>query len=174
MTKCLLYVAPIALVGLMAAEASAAPAAWSGSIARDIAAATAEGTDAPLVLVRGGGGRGGGGGFRGGAGGGGFRGGAGGVAGGHRGGFSGGGFNRAGAGVGAGNLNRGNFNRNVNVVGGGGYRGGYGGGYYGSGWGGVAAGVTGAAIGAAAASTSYYYPTTSAYCPYPSYPNCGL
>ena len=32
MTKCLLYVAPIAFIGLMAAHASAAPAAWSGSM----------------------------------------------------------------------------------------------------------------------------------------------
>ena len=67
MTKCLLYMAPIALVGLMAAEAPAAAAVWSGSMARNIAAAIADGSDAPLVLVRGGGRRGGGGGgFRGG------------------------------------------------------------------------------------------------------------
>jgi len=59
MTKCLLYMAPIALVGLMAAQASAAPAALTGGMARAIAGATAERTDAPLVLVRGGGGRGG-------------------------------------------------------------------------------------------------------------------
>src|SRR4029077_1218547 len=70
MTKCLLYVAPIAFIGLMATQASAAPAALSGSMARAIADATAERSDAPLVLVRGG--RGGGGGGRGG-GGGGFR-----------------------------------------------------------------------------------------------------
>src|SRR6202040_3907002 len=75
MTKSLLYVAPIAFIGLIATQASAAPAAWSGSMARAIAGATAEQSDAPLVLVRGG--RGGGGGGRGG-GGGGFRGGGGG------------------------------------------------------------------------------------------------
>src|SRR4029077_8277976 len=85
MTKSLLYVAPIAFIGLMATQASAAPVAWSGSMARAIAGATAEQSDAPLVLVRGG--RGGGGGGRGG-GGGGFRGGGGGGRGG--GGFSGG------------------------------------------------------------------------------------
>ena len=42
-----------------------------------------------------------------------------------------------------------------------------------------AAGVAaGAVVGAAAASTPYYYPTAPAYpypnCPYPDYPNCGL
>ena len=85
MTKCLLYMAPIALIGLMATEARAVPAVWSGSMARDIAAATADAKAAPLVLVRGGG-RGGG--FRGG-GCGGYRGGGGRV--------SGGGVNRGGA-----------------------------------------------------------------------------
>src|SRR5580700_4987094 len=84
--KCLLCMAPIALVGLMVTEAPTAQAAWGGSMARDIAAATAERTDAPLVLVRGGG-RGGGG-FRGG-GGGGFRGGGGGGFRGGGGGFAG-------------------------------------------------------------------------------------
>src|SRR5215468_6368737 len=72
MTKCLLYLTPFALVGLMATAAPAAPAAWSGSMAGNIAAATADAKDAPLVLVRrgggGGGGRAGGGGFRGGGG----------------------------------------------------------------------------------------------------------
>src|SRR4029450_8498263 len=58
MTKCVLYVAPIAFIGLMATQASAAPVAWSGSMARAIADTTAERSDAPLVLVRGG--RGGG------------------------------------------------------------------------------------------------------------------
>ena len=171
MTKCLLFMAPIALIGLMATEAPAVPAAWSGSMARNIAAATADAKDAPLVLVRGGG-RGGGGGFRG-SGGGGYRGG---------GSVAGGGVNRGGyAGRGswsgvAGSVNRGNFssanvNRNVNVSGGG---------YYGPSWGGVAAGVAaGAVVGAAAASTPYYYPPAPAYpypynCPYPDYPNCGL
>ena len=42
MTKCLLYMAPIALIGLMATEARAIPAAWSGGIARNIATATAD------------------------------------------------------------------------------------------------------------------------------------
>src|SRR2546423_9878819 len=62
MTKCLLYIASTALVGLMATQASAVPVAWSGSMVRNISAATADAKDAPLVLVqRGGGGRGGGG-----------------------------------------------------------------------------------------------------------------
>src|SRR5690349_16297747 len=71
MNKSLLYVAPIALIGFMASEAVAAPAALS-SIGQNITAAAPEGAGAPLVLVRrgggGGGGRGGGGGFRGGGG----------------------------------------------------------------------------------------------------------
>src|ERR1700736_282641 len=75
MTKSLLYVAPIAFIGLIATQPSAAPAAWSGSMARAIGGATAEQTETPLVLVRrgggGGGGRGGGGGARAGGGGGG-------------------------------------------------------------------------------------------------------
>jgi hypothetical protein len=143
MTKCLLYVAPIAFIGLMATQASAAPAAWSGSMARAIADATAERSDAPLMLVRGGrggggGGRGGGGGFRGGGGGGrgggGFagRGGGGSWAGAGRGNFAGGnranfaGGNRANfAGGNRANISGGNtFNRNVNVSG---NYGGYGG-----------------------------------------------
>ena len=72
MTKRLSYIAPIALVGLMASATPATTAVWSGSMARGIDAVTAERGDAPLVLVRrGGGGRGGGGGgFRGGGGGG--------------------------------------------------------------------------------------------------------
>src|SRR5215471_14224247 len=97
-SQLLFYTAAVALVGLIATEARGTPAAWTGSMARDVAAATAESTDAPLILVRrggGGGGRGGGG-FRGG-GGGGFRTGGGG-------GFRGGGGSWAGAG-------RGNFNR---------------------------------------------------------------
>src|SRR5215472_8224434 len=189
MTKCLIYIAPIALIGLAATEAPATPAVWSGGMARDIVAATAVGNEASLVLLaRAGGGRGGG--FRGG-GGGGYRGGGGG--------FAGGGVNRGGgswAGVGgasrgnfnSANVNRGNINtgnvyvnRNVNVSGGG-Y---YGGRYYGPGWGGVAAGVAaGAVVGAAAASTPYYYsyptapaPTVWYWCDpyqgyYPSVPEC--
>src|SRR5215472_8947885 len=199
MTKCLIYIAPIALIGLAATEAPATPAVWSGGMARDIVAATAVGNEASLVLLaRAGGGRGGG--FRGG-GGGGYRGGGGG--------FAGGGVNRGGgswAGVGGAsrgdfnsanvnrgnistaNINRGNINtgnvyvnRNVNVSGGG-Y---YGGRYYGPGWGGVAAGVAaGAVVGAAAASTPYYYsyptapaPTVWYWCDpyqgyYPSVPEC--
>ena len=69
-----------------------------------------------------------------------------------------------------------NVNRNVNVSGGG--WGGYHGGYYGGGWGGVAAGVAAGAVVGAAATSAYAYPAygygTSAYCPYPTYPNCGL
>src|SRR5262245_17314692 len=67
-SQLLFYTAAVALVGLIATEARGTPAAWTGSMARDVAAATAESTDAPLILVRrggGGGGRGGGG-FRGG------------------------------------------------------------------------------------------------------------
>src|SRR5437763_1883965 len=77
MNKTLLYMAPIALVGLLGTDTPAKAAVWNGSLAPNIAATTAEQTDAPIVLVRGGGGRGGGGGGRGG-GGGGFRGGGGG------------------------------------------------------------------------------------------------
>ena len=51
MTKCLLYMAPIVLVGVVATEASAYPAAWGGSMVRNIAATVPEGTGAPLVLV---------------------------------------------------------------------------------------------------------------------------
>src|SRR3984893_10572478 len=90
MIKSLLYMAPIALVGLVATEAPAATAAWSGGIGRNITAPAPEGAGVPLVLEcqrggRGGGGggaragggaRGGGGGAR--AGGGGARGGGGG------------------------------------------------------------------------------------------------
>jgi hypothetical protein len=183
MTRYLPYITPIALVGLMASAAPAAAAVAGGSMAPDVVITAAEGIDAPLVLVRGGrggGGRGGGGGYRGG-GGGGYRGG---------GGFSGSSFagaGRAGAGYAGrgtwggsrGNINRGNFNtanisRNVNV-GGGGY---YGGGYR-PGWGGVAAGVAaGAVVGAAATGGYGYYSapaySSSYYCPYPDYPNCGL
>src|SRR5438445_13808231 len=66
MIKSLLYMAPIALVGLVATEASAAPVAWSGSMGRNITATVPEGTGVPLVLVCQRGGRGGGGGARGG------------------------------------------------------------------------------------------------------------
>ena len=74
MTKCLLYMAPIVLIGLVATEAPAAPAARAGSIGRNITATAPEGTGVPLVLEcqrggRGGGGaRAGGGGYRGGGG----------------------------------------------------------------------------------------------------------
>jgi hypothetical protein len=168
MTKCLVYMVPIALIGLMATPAPAGAATWSGSMARDIAAATADRTDAPLVLVQRGGRGGGGGGARGG--GGGARGGSGGARGG-----GGGGGSWAGVSGGRGNGNRanvsggnrGNFsgntvNRNT-VVTGGGYNSG------GAGWGGVAAGVAvGAVVGAAASNSS------APACPYPDYPNCGL
>src|SRR5271166_4312097 len=58
MTKCLLYMAPIVLIGLVATGAPAAPAAWSGSIGRNITATAPEGTGVPLCQR---GGRGGGG-----------------------------------------------------------------------------------------------------------------
>src|SRR5713226_3151718 len=107
MIKSLLYMAPIALVGLVATEAPAATAAWSGGIGRNITATAPEGTGVPLVLECQRGGRGGGGGgaragggARGGdagarAGGGGARGGSGGSwAGAGRGNFSGASANR--------------------------------------------------------------------------------
>src|ERR1700730_17218609 len=50
MIKSLLYMAPIALVGLVATEAPAATAAWSGGTGRNIAATAPEGTGVPLVL----------------------------------------------------------------------------------------------------------------------------
>src|SRR5712671_6706501 len=50
MTKCLLYMAPIVLIGLVATEAPAATAAWSGGIGRNITATAPEGTGVPLVL----------------------------------------------------------------------------------------------------------------------------
>ena len=50
MTKCLLYMAPIVLIGLVATEAPATPAAWSGSIGRNSTAIAPEGTGEPLVL----------------------------------------------------------------------------------------------------------------------------
>jgi len=50
MTKCLLYMAPIVFIGLVATEAPAATAAWSGSIGRNITATAPEGTGVPLVL----------------------------------------------------------------------------------------------------------------------------
>jgi hypothetical protein len=106
MTKCFLYLAPIALIGLMATDAPAVPAVWSGSMARNIAVATADAKDAPLVLVRGGG-RGGGGGYRGGAAGRGSWAGAG--AGVNRGNFSGTNVNR-------GNLNSANINRGASTA----------------------------------------------------------
>ena len=74
MTKCLLYMAPIVLIGLVATEAPAASAARAGSMGRNITATAPEGTGVLLGLVcqrggRGGGGaRAGGGGYRGGGG----------------------------------------------------------------------------------------------------------
>src|SRR5271155_2383624 len=47
MTKCLIYMASAALVGLMAREALATPAAWSGSMARRIVAAPADAEGGP-------------------------------------------------------------------------------------------------------------------------------
>jgi hypothetical protein len=157
MTKCLLYMAPIVLIGLVATEAAAATAAWSGGIGRNITATAPDRTGVPLVLEcqrggRGGGGaRAGGGGAR--AGGGGARAGGGGARAAGGGARGGGGGSWAGAGRGnfsgananrgnfnSANVNRGNFNsanvnrgnvnvnRNVNVSGGG-----YGGAYYGGG-----------------------------------------
>ncbi len=167
MTQCRLYMAPIALIGLMATPAPAAPALSNGAMTRIIAVAPAERIDAPLVLVRGGGGGG-----RGGGGGGGARSGGGNAGGGaSRGGGSWSGVsggNRANvnsSNVNRGNINTGNVNvnRNVNVSGTG---------YGGSGWGGVAAGVAvGAVVGAAAANTTA---PAAPSCPYPNYPNCGL
>jgi hypothetical protein len=193
MTRHLYYLAPVALLAFAYAEKPAAAAVMSAGAVRDIGTATAGGSDAPLVLVRGG--RGGGGGGRGGGGGGrgggGARGGGGGMSRGGGGGYGGAraGGNRGGGGanwsgvsggnranISGGNRGGGNFsgntvNRNVNVSGNGGY-----GGYGGAGWGGVAAGVAvGAVVGAAVATPTYVAPTYAApYCPYPTYPNCGL
>src|SRR5712671_90056 len=100
MTKCLLYMAPIVFIGLVATEAPAATAAWSGSIGRNITATAPEGTGVPLVLGCQRGGRGGGGAR---AGGGGARAGGGGARAGGGGGYRGGG---GGSWAGAG---RGNF-----------------------------------------------------------------
>ena len=50
MAKCLLYMAPIVLIGLVATEAAAATAAWSGSMGQNITATAPEGTGVPLVL----------------------------------------------------------------------------------------------------------------------------
>jgi hypothetical protein len=50
MAKCLLYMAPIVLIGLVAAEAPAAMAARSGSIGQNIIATAPEGRGVPLVL----------------------------------------------------------------------------------------------------------------------------
>ena len=59
MNKLLLFVAPVALLGMTATNVAAGPAGWGGSIVRDVSASTV-GTGTPLVLVqrRGGGGRG--------------------------------------------------------------------------------------------------------------------
>ena len=51
MAKCLLYMAPIVLIGLVATEAAAATAAWSGSMGQNITATAPEGTGVPLALV---------------------------------------------------------------------------------------------------------------------------
>ena len=69
MTKCLLCMVSV-VIGLLAAEGSAAPVTVSGSMARNIPFATAKAKEVPLVLVRRGGGGGGraGGGLRGGGG----------------------------------------------------------------------------------------------------------
>src|SRR4029077_4980623 len=107
MIKSLLYMAPIALVGLVATEASAAPVAWSGSMGRNITATVPEGTGVPLVLECQRGGRGGGGGGAR-AGGGGARAGGGSWAGAGRGNFSGANVNRGN--FNSANVNRGNFN----------------------------------------------------------------
>src|SRR6516164_5238674 len=51
MTTCLLYMAPIVLIGLLATEAPAASAARAGSMGRNIISATVpEGTGVPLGL----------------------------------------------------------------------------------------------------------------------------
>jgi|tagenome__1003787_1003787.scaffolds.fasta_scaffold20920727_2 hypothetical protein len=89
MTRLSFYLAPMALIGLLATEATATPAGWSGSVVRNLTAAG--GADFPLILVQ-----------RRGGGGGAVRGGGGGV-------------NRAGAG--GGNFNSVTVNRNVNVSG---------------------------------------------------------
>src|SRR4051812_20574116 len=107
MIKSLLYMAPIALMGLVATEASAAPAAWSGSVGRNITATLPGRTGVPLVLACQRGGRGGGGARAGGGGGARAGGGGGSWAGAGRGNFSGANANRgnfSGA-----NANRGNF-----------------------------------------------------------------
>ena len=152
----LLYVAPIALLGMVATKPPAAAAALDRGVARHIATATAEIADTSVVLVRGGG-RGGGV-ARGGGGGGGYAG----RGGGSWAGAGGGNFNRAN--VSRGNINTANINRNVNVSGGH---------YRGYGWGGVAAGVAAGAVVGAAATSAYAVPAYP-YCPYPNYPNCGL
>ena len=51
MTKCLLYMAPIVMIGLVATEAPATTAARSGSIGRNITATAPEGPGVPLALV---------------------------------------------------------------------------------------------------------------------------
>src|SRR3954468_4803242 len=74
MTKQLLYIVPISLIGLLAALAPADAAIRSDGADRDTVIAPAKSTEAPMILAqrggRGGGGmRGGGGGMRGGGGG---------------------------------------------------------------------------------------------------------
>ena len=51
MTKCLLYMAPIVLIGFVATEAPAASAARAGSMGRNITATAPEGTGVLLGLV---------------------------------------------------------------------------------------------------------------------------
>jgi hypothetical protein len=51
MIKSLLHMTAIALVGLVATEASAAPVAWSGSMDPNITATVPEGAGVPLVIV---------------------------------------------------------------------------------------------------------------------------
>src|SRR3954470_16254013 len=100
MTRQLLYVVPISLIGLLAALAPADAAIRSDGADRDTVIAPAKSTEAPMILAQRGGRGGGGGGMRGG-GGGGMRGGGGGgmrAGGGYAGARGGaGGFNRSAA-----------------------------------------------------------------------------
>jgi hypothetical protein len=164
MTRYLLYVVPISLVGFMATAAPAG-AALRGDGGVPDAAAPAKNGDAPIMMAQRGGRAGGG--FAGARGAGGFS--RAGVAGGHN--SAAVASSRNWSGVAVSNRSA-NINRNVNVSG----NTYYGRGYYGPGWGGVAAGVAaGAAVGAAAtAAATPYYPAPTYYCPYPAYPNCGL
>src|SRR3954452_6869784 len=104
MTRQLLYVVPISLIGLLAALAPADAVIRSDGADRDPVVAPAKSTEAPMILAQRGG-RGGGGGMRGGGGGGMRGGGGGGMRGGGGGGMRGGG-GYAGARGGAGGFNR--------------------------------------------------------------------